>query len=201
MVNTIELCGTLGEILFSYEVAGKQFYSSTISVPRLSGAVDDLAVTAPAAEFDGALLGADRCAKISGQLRSYNKYEDGKSKLDIRIFATEVTFLPDCFFSGLNEVLLEGFICKPPVYRKTPFGREICDMMLAVNRNFGKSDYIPAIAWGDNAAICAVCKPGDQITVAGRMQSRAYDKALPTGIIKKTAHELSIAKIMSQRHR
>lgn len=133
---------------------------------------------------------------VSGQLRSYNKQTEGRSKLVLRIFARE---LDDGESDTPNRIELEGFICKPPVYRTTPFKREICDMLLAVNRAYNKSDYIPAIAWGRNARYAGEFAVGDKVAVTGRIQSRVYQKTLPDGSVEdRVAYEVSVSRLEKQ---
>lgn len=180
--------------VFSHEVMGERFYDFVLGVRRLSEQEDEIPVTVS----DRLFLSEDELAvgttvAVEGQLRSYNKIVDGKSKLVLRIFAREL-----CEPSGEapNVIELEGYVCKTPVYRTTPFKREICDLLLAVNRAYNKSDYIPAIAWGRNARYAGEFKVGDRVSVVGRIQSRVYQKTLEDGTVEnRTAYEVSVSKM------
>ena len=134
--------------------------------------------------------------EVQGQLRSYNNYVDGKTHLMLTVFVKDIVAREDGFCGNPNEIKLTGFICKEPVYRKTPFGREIADVLLAVNRAYNKSDYIPVICWGRNARFAGTLSVGDNISVYGRMQSRIYHKKIDeNNYIEKTAFEVSVSKI------
>ena len=171
-----------GEVIsapvFSHEVLGERFYDVVLSVKRLSDRADEIPVTVSDRLMQDASLEVGTRLGVSGQLRSYNKQADGRSKLVLRVFARE---LDDGESDTPNRIELEGYVCKPPVYRTTPFRREICDMLLAVNRAYNKSDYIPAIAWGRNAKYAGEFAVGDKVAVSGRIQSRTYQKVLPDG--------------------
>ena len=189
--NRIVAAGRLdGEPVLSHEVMNEPFYTGTLLVKRLSGAVDRLPVTIP-----GKLLACvppldDHLLMMTGQVRSYNKVVDGAGRLMVTLFAQNISEAQEN--DTLNKVTLVGALCKPPVYRSTPFGREICDMMLAVNRAFGKSDYIPCIAWGRNAQYAARFSVGDRISLTGRLQSREYQKQLENGeYMTRNAYEVS----------
>ena len=189
--NRIVAAGRLdGEPVLSHEVMNEPFYTGTLLVKRLSGAVDRLTVTIP-----GKLLACvppldDHLLMMTGQVRSYNKVVDGAGRLMVTLFAQNISEAQEN--DTLNKVTLVGALCKPPVYRSTPFGREICDMMLAVNRAFGKSDYIPCIAWGRNAQYAARFSVGDRISLTGRLQSREYQKLLENGeYMTRNAYEVS----------
>ncbi len=177
---------------FSHEVMGEGFYDFVVAVERLSGQIDEIPVTISERLIgDNLDVGAD--IGICGQLRSYNKMADGKSKLVLRVFVRE---LAECDPDVPNYIEIEGYVCKQPVYRTTPFGREICDLLLAVNRAYNKSDYIPAIAWGRNARYAETFSVGDRVRVEGRIQSRVYQKTLDDGSVEeRTAYEVSVAKI------
>ena len=137
------------------------------------------------------------CIMVSGQFRSYNRHEELKNRLVLSVFAREIEFIdeePDG--AKTNHILLEGYMCKRPVYRKTPLGREIADLLLAVNRPYGKSDYIPCICWGRNARFAGKLKVGEHVAVWGRIQSREYQKRIGNDqIISKTAYEVSVSKM------
>ena len=194
--NSLRLIGrAVGEPEYDHTVYGEAFFRLTVSAVRLSGAEDVLPVTVSErllpeiGSFDGARLG------VEGQIRSYNRHGEGGSRLIITAFAREL-FLPEDSGTDVNEVELSGHICKPVIYRTTPFSREIADIILAVNRRYGKSDYLPAIAWGRNARFAESLMPGDTVMLRGRLQSRAYQKTLPDGIIEqRTAYEISCSSI------
>lgn len=188
--NRIVAVGRLeGGLELSHEVMNEPFYTGTLLVKRLSGAVDRLPVTIPGKLM--ALLPQEQTQLLmSGQVRSYNKVVEGAGRLMVTLFAQGITPSPDN--ETLNKVSLTGSLCKPPVYRSTPFGREICDMMLAVNRAFGKSDYIPCIAWGRNAQYASRFNVGDRVRLTGRLQSREYQKLLESGeYLSRNAYEVS----------
>lgn len=181
---------------FSHEVLGEKFYDVTLSVRRLSDRHDEIPVTVSDRLMQDMPLTPGDTVGVSGQLRSYNKQTEGRSKLVLRIFARE---LDDGESDTPNRIELEGFICKPPVYRTTPFKREICDMLLAVNRAYNKSDYIPAIAWGRNARYAGEFAVGDKVAVTGRIQSRVYQKTLLDGSVEdRVAYEVSVSRLEKQ---
>ncbi|MGI6168325.1 MAG: single-stranded DNA-binding protein [Christensenellales bacterium] len=176
---------------YSHSMYGETFYSFFIAVKRLSGYLDILPVTAAYGLVKDLCLGD--FILINGQLRSYNKIIDGNSRLILTIFAREVCIGAQ---EKKNEIFLDGYICKPVVYRATPFNREITDVLLAVNRHYNKSDYIPAITWGANARKCQYLEVGDRIQVCGRVQSREYEKRLSDGrIVVRVAYEVSISEV------
>ncbi len=188
--NRIIAVGRLeGGLELSHEVMNEPFYTGTLLVKRLSGTVDRLPVTIPG-KLMGLLPETDAQLLMTGQVRSYNKVVEGAGRLMVTLFAQGIQLSPDN--DTLNKVSLTGALCKPPIYRSTPFGREICDMMLAVNRAFGKSDYIPCIAWGRNAQYAARFKVGDRVRLTGRLQSREYQKLLENGeYLSRNAYEVS----------
>ncbi len=188
--NRIIAVGRLeGGLELSHEVMNEPFYTGTLLVKRLSGAVDRLPVTIPG-KLMGLLPQEDAQLMLTGQVRSYNKVVEGAGRLMVTLFAQSIAPSPDN--ETLNRVALTGALCKPPVYRSTPFGREICDMMLAVNRAFGKSDYIPCIAWGRNAQYASRFGVGDRVRLTGRLQSREYQKLLESGeYLSRNAYEVS----------
>lgn len=186
-----------GEVIsapvFSHEVLGERFYDVVLSVKRLSDRADEIPVTVSDRLMQDVSLEVGTRLGVSGQLRSYNKQADGRSKLVLRVFARE---LDDGESDTPNRIELEGYVCKPPVYRTTPFKREICDMLLAVNRAYNKSDYIPAIAWGRNAKYAGEFAVGDKVAVSGRIQSRTYQKVLPDGSTEeRVAYEVSVSQL------
>lgn len=188
----------MGEIVsdatFSHEVYGEGFYEFYVKVMRLSGQADILPVTLSERLIQGGMLGKGKILRALGQFRSYNKLENGKSRLMLTIFVREL--LDELPEKSPNSILLSGYICKPPVYRTTPFNREIADVLIAVNRAYNKSDYIPCIAWGRNARFVKNLTVGDKIAVSGRIQSREYQKKLSETEIKTmTAYEVSVSKL------
>lgn len=189
--NRIVAVGRLdGKVELSHEVMNEPFYTGTLLVKRLSGATDRLPLTIPGKLLTEELLEAGQMLMVQGQVRSYNKVVDGAGRLMVTLFAQTVSPCGDN--ETLNRVSISGALCRPPVYRSTPFGREICDMMLAVNRAFGKSDYIPCIAWGRNAQYAARFDMGDRLRLTGRLQSREYQKLLDSGeYLQRTAYEVS----------
>ena len=195
VVNTLHLSGTvIGTPEVGHEAFGEKFYYLTLGVPRLSGAQDQLPITLSERLLDGKMLEDGDFLSIEGQVRSYNKIIDGAGRLLITAFAQRIVE-PD-ERENPNQIQLTGTLCKAPAYRTTPFGREIADMMLAVNRAYGKSDYIPCITWGRSARFAAKLNVGDKITLTGRLQSRAYQKQMPDGnVVEKTAYEVSVGHL------
>ncbi len=189
--NHMTACGKLESApVLSHEVMNEAFYTGTLIVKRLSGTVDRLPITLPGKLIADTHLPLDSLLLVSGQVRSYNKVVDGTGRLMVTLFVQSVSVTND--HETLNRVDISGALCKPPIYRSTPFGREICDMMLAVNRAFGKSDYIPCIAWGRNAQYASRFEVGDRIRLSGRLQSREYQKLLDNGeYIVRNAFEVS----------
>ena len=192
--NYAEAVGELdSEFTYSHESYGECFYSFKVRIPRLSDSADIIVVTASERILcDEDYKVGDRI-KITGQFRSYNNYGDVGNRLILTLFAKTMERAENEKYS--NEIELNGFLCKPPVYRTTPFGREITDILLAVNRTHNKSDYIPCIAWGRNAKFAQRLEVGDNIAVSGRMQSREYQKKTEDDIVTKVAYEISVSKI------
>ena len=187
-----------GEIVsdaaFSHEVYGEGFYEFFVRVMRLSGQADILPVTLSERLIQGAMLAKGKQICAVGQFRSYNKIENGKSRLMLTVFVREL--LDDLPDKNPNTILLSGYICKPPIYRTTPFNREIADVLVAVNRAYNKSDYIPCIAWGRNARFVKNLGVGDRIAISGRIQSREYQKKLSdTDTRTMVAYEVSVSKL------
>lgn len=199
--NSIVLIGVIAsELEFSHEVFGEGFYCFNLEVSRLSENTDILPVTISERLITKGALEPGTSVKINGQIRSYNSYieAEGRNRLVLTIFVKDFETLQDGgeINENPNEAYLNGFICKPPNYRTTPFGREIADVLLAVNRSYNKSDYIPCIAWGRNSRFATKLTVGDNIRVWGRMQSRAYQKKLSEDeSIEKIAYEVSISKL------
>lgn len=189
--NRIVAVGKLeAPLSLSHEVMNEPFFTGTLLVKRLSGALDKLPLTIPGKLLAGGRLDDGRQLMVQGQVRSYNKVIDGAGRLMVTLFAQSIAETQEN--DTLNKVMLSGALCRPPVYRSTPFGREICDMMLAVNRAFGKSDYVPCIAWGRNAQYAARFGIGDRLRLTGRLQSREYQKLLESGeYMVRMAYEVS----------
>lgn len=192
--NKVYLCGTIvSKAEFSHEVFGEGFYEFFVRVNRLSGQADTLPVTISERLMTPEMqVGQTLCAL--GQFRSYNKLEGGRSRLMLTVFVREV--LSQAPSANPNSVVLSGYICKPPVYRTTPFNREIADLLIAVNRSYNKSDYIPAIAWGRNARFVSKMEVGDRVVLSGRIQSREYQKKqADESFVTMTAYEVSVSKL------
>ena len=187
--NSITVRGSIAELpRFSHENHGKKFYRFILEVPRLSGAVDLLPVIAEAQLVETLDPCAGSMLTVSGQIRSHNQHNEGVRHLLIFIFASSI-----CIEDGepLNDVILEGPLCRDPTFRRTPLGREICDVMLAVPRAFHRADYLPCILWGRTAQSISLCHTRDRIRVYGRLQSRIYTKLTPDGAQERTAYEIS----------
>ena len=192
--NQLTLCGVIDtDPVLDHEVLGERFYRMDLKVPRLSGASDLLPVTVSERLMNSQVAAGTRLCVV-GQLRSYNKVVAGSGRLLLTAFAQHL--LPPDSAENPNVIRLTGAICKPPSFRTTPFGREIADLMLAVNRAFGKSDYIPCIAWGRTARYASGLAVGDRLEIQGRFQSREYQKQLPDGtVLNRTAYEVSISRL------
>jgi len=197
--NFIEVGGKIvSEFTFSHEIYGEGFWRFDVEVKRLSGQSDVLPITVSERIVDRSKVQPDQAVKITGQIRSYNNYVDGRNKLVLTIFARDIEYLDELPADSPNDVLLDGYLCKPAIYRTTPFGREIADMLIAVNRSYNKSDYIPCIAWGRNARYAGKLAVGDRVRLYGRKQSRQYQKKIDdVTILEKTAYEVSVSKIES----
>ena len=205
--NYLTLVGKVtGEKKFSHEIYGEKFYTFNLSIPRLSGNADLIPITVSERIITDEMLSEGRKLLIKGQFRSYNSYQNEKNKLILTVFAKDIQELeeiPEQEESEIvkkeettNEVVLIGFVCKKPIYRQTPFGREIADLLLAVNRAYNKSDYIPTIAWGRNARFCQNIEVGTQVKIIGRVQSRQYEKKHEDGTVEtKTAYEVSVCSL------
>lgn len=208
--NAVHLVGTvLGGPVFDHKVYGQAYYMIVLGILRKSGYEDRIRLMVSERILGGRSPKEGEMLEVDGQIRTYNKEESGRSKLEILVFVRDFKYIKrnadnDGRYTGtagepghINEVGLEGFICKPPVRRTSPLGREICDLMVAVNRAYNKSDYIPAIAWGRNAAWCECLDVGDKISIEGRIQSRNYRKTTDDGSqVIKTAYEVSIVGLM-----
>ena len=185
------------ELVFSHEVFGEGFYMVDILVKRLSNSSDRIPVMISERLVDVTQDYQGEYIQILGQFRSYNRHEEKKNRLVLSVFAREISFVEEENDKmKTNQIFLDGYICKMPVYRKTPLGREIADMLVAVNRPYGKSDYIPCICWGRNARFSSTFEVGGHVQVWGRIQSRDYMKKLDGDITeKRTAYEVSVSKL------
>ena len=188
-VNQITVCGSLRELpVFSHENHGKRFYRFTLEIPRLSCALDRLPVAAEESILNRIDLSGGEMLTVSGQIRSHNSRTNGVRHLLIFIFATSI-IAEDA--EPLNEVVITGLICKEPIFRRTPLGREICDVMLAIPRAFRRADYLPCILWGRTAQEISRCHIREKICIRGRLQSRIYTKLTDNGPEARTAYEIS----------
>jgi primosomal replication protein N len=194
--NVVNLLGeVVGGLEVSHEIFGEKFYTAKIKIKRLSESEDILPITISERLLGDFKLDIGKKISILGQLRSYNKSINGRNKLILTVFVREILEFEE-EKKDPNNIFLDGYICKKPIYRKTPLGREITDLLLAVNRSYNKSDYIPSIAWGRNAKFCKNLKVGDRVQIWGRIQSREYEKKLDNGEVdKKVAYEVSISKM------
>lgn len=206
--NHLILAGKItSEKRFSHEIYGESFYIFDLEVARLSGTSDIIPVTISERLVPTEELKIGKKVIVEGQFRSYNSYENERNKLVLTVFVKELKFIenvqetdeeekPELKEGISNEVTLIGFICKAPIYRQTPFGREISDILLAVNRAYNKSDYIPAIAWGRNARFCKNIEVGTKVKIVGRVQSRTYEKKYEDGTVQtRIAYEVSVGSL------
>ena len=191
--NLAELRGVLAAApVFSHMSRGERFFIFPIETRRLSGAVDRINVVARQSLLDAVPIGETGCLHITGELRSFNNKRGEGAKLVITVFARSIAFDEG---EDINRVALTGTLCKPPNLRTTPMGRDICDLMLAVNRHYGRSDYLPCITWGARACETALWDVGTRVSLEGRLQSRSYIKVLDTGAVERTAFEVSVLDI------
>ena len=203
--NYLLLVGEItSEKAFSHEIYGESFYVFNLEVARLSGNADIIPVTISEriiANFD---LDIGKKVIVEGQFRSYNNYESERNRLVLTVFAKDIKEMVEEEQKEdgerkekvSNEVILKGYICKKPIYRQTPFGREISDILLAVNRAYNKSDYIPAIAWGRNARFCQNMNVGTEVKIVGRVQSRIYEKKIDEETtVQRVAYEVSVSSL------
>ena len=203
--NYLTLVGKVtGEKRFSHEIYGESFYVFDLSVARLSGNADIIPVTVSERLIKDEMLKEGNNLLVKGQFRSYNSYENERNRLILTVFAKDVMEVEENEEENemakkdmiTNEVVLVGYICKKPIYRQTPFGREISDILLAVNRAYNKSDYIPCIAWGRNARFCQDLEVGTQVKIVGRVQSRTYEKKFEDGTVEqRVAYEVSVGSL------
>ena len=205
--NYLTLVGKVtGEKKFSHEIYGERFYVFNLEIERLSGNADIIPITVSERLVTDEMLTQGKNLLVKGQFRSYNSYDNEKNRLILTVFAKDVVELEETNQEEenemtkkdmvTNEVVLIGFICKKPIYRQTPFGREIADILLAVNRAYNKSDYIPTIAWGRNARFCQNLEVGTKVKIVGRVQSRMYEKKYEDGTVEnRVAYEVSIGSL------
>lgn len=196
--NKVYLCGDIiSDPVFSHEIYGEGFYELQLSVPRLSDHRDIIPITISERLLTDKQIVIGNKIAVKGQFRSYNKIFENKSRLMLTVFVRELVEPDDNV--NPNMVELSGFVCKPPIFRITPFNREICDLLLAVNRAYNKSDYLPCIAWGRNARYLKMIEVGEKLVIVGRIQSREYQKRLEDGNeITRTAYEISVNKISTE---
>ena len=214
--NYLTLVGKVtSEKKFSHEIYGERFYSFDLSIPRLSQSEDIIPITVSERIINEDMMTIGTKLIVKGQFRSYNSYDSEKNRLILTVFAKDIQKVEEEPIAQYdenesedsvnefakkdmitNEVVLIGYICKKPIYRQTPFGREIADLLLAVNRAYNKSDYIPSIAWGRNARFCQNLEVGTEVKIVGRIQSRNYEKKYENGeVIKRVAYEVSIGSL------
>ena len=198
--NHLILVGKIvSEKSYSHEIYGEKFYVFNLEVVRLSSTVDIIPITISERLLTDLDIEIGKHVTIEGQFRSYNSYENERNRLVLTVFAKEIRETENADEDKkevTNEVVLVGYICKKPIYRQTPFGREIADILLAVNRAYNKSDYIPSIAWGRNARFCQNLEVGTEVKISGRVQSRNYEKKLADGSTEtRIAYEVSIASM------
>lgn len=195
--NLAEVSGVVfDELQFNHTIYGENFYIFTLQIPRLSGTDDKIKIMVSDRLLTEYTPSIGDSIEVCGQFRSYNSYENGDNRLILTVFAKDLKRIDDEIIKNPNSLYLNGFVCKEPIYRTTPFGREITDILLAVNRTYNKSDYIPVIAWGRNARYCKNFKVGDNVKIWGRIQSREYQKKINDDeFITKTAYEVSVNKL------
>ncbi|MCH5257315.1 MAG: single-stranded DNA-binding protein [Lachnospiraceae bacterium] len=196
--NQVTIMGEIvSDFVFSHEIFGEGFYMVDVRVDRLSESTDIIPVMASERLLDVTEDYMGMKISITGQFRSYNRHEEKKNKLVLSVFAREIEFVDDIEESvKTNQIFLDGFICKEPIYRKTPLGREIADLLLAVNRPYGKSDYIPCICWGRNARFASTFSVGSRCAIWGRIQSREYMKKIAEDQLeRRVAYEVSVSKL------
>lgn len=192
-INSIELCGVVtADPIFSHENHGQSFYRFPLEVARLSGQADQIEILALSATLSATAVSKGARIRVLGQLRSYNNRSNNGRRLIISVLANVITPWEG---EARNTALLSGALCKAPVLRRTPLGRSICDVMLAVNRRYGRSDYLPCIAWGQLAMQIGALSVGTQISLEGRVQSRTYTKVVDGQSEERIAYEISIMRL------
>ncbi len=196
--NQVSIMGKIAsDFTFSHQVFGEGFYTLELVVKRLSDSEDRIPLMVSERLIDVSQNYEGEYIQVQGQFRSYNRHEEKKNRLVLSVFVRELSFVDEVDDSMVtNQIFLDGYICKPPVYRKTPLGREIADLLLAVNRPYGKSDYIPCICWGRNARYASAFDVGGHVLIWGRIQSRDYMKKISESESeKRTAYEISVSKL------
>lgn len=198
--NQVTISGEIvSEFSFSHEVYGEKFYTAELSSERKSGTADILPIMVSDRLLDVSQEWKGQIFRVNGQLRTYNKHEENRNRLLMSVFVREFEVWEDEGTEILNDentIFLNGFICKEPKYRETPLGREIADLLLAVNRPYGKSDYIPCIVWGRNARFVSSLEVGTRIQIWGRLQSREYQKKIREDEVEtRVAYEISVNRI------
>jgi single-stranded DNA-binding protein len=196
--NQVSIAGeVISDFTFSHDVFGEGFYVLEVVVSRLSNSYDMIPVMVSERLIDVKQDYKGKFVEVLGQFRSYNRHEESKNKLVLSVFAREVKMVDELSENAKpNHIFLDGFVCKPPIYRKTPLGREIADVLLAVNRPYGKSDYIPCICWGRNARFAESFAVGGHVQIWGRIQSREYQKKITeVDFEKRVAYEVSVSKL------
>lgn len=196
--NKVTVIGqVVSDFTFSHEVFGEGFYMVDLAVNRLSDQEDRIPLMISERLIDVTADHRGQTLEAVGQFRSYNRHEGSKNRLVLSVFVREIRFLEEFTdYTKTNQIFLDGFICKDPIYRKTPLGREIADLLIAVNRPYGKSDYIPCIAWGRNARYASAFEVGSRVRIWGRVQSREYTKKLSElESEKRIAYEVSVSKL------
>ena len=196
--NQVSMMGEIvSEFQFSHEVFGEGFYMVELAVNRLSNYSDYIPLMISERLIDTEQDYTGQLIRVSGQFRSYNRHEEKKNRLVLSVFVRELEFLDEIDENEkTNQIFLDGYICKEPIYRKTPLGREIADVLLAVNRSYGKSDYIPCICWGRNARFASGFSVGSHILIVGRVQSREYVKRIDEENVEhRVAYEVSVSKV------
>ncbi len=196
--NQVSVMGKIvSQFTFSHQVFGEGFYTVDLLVKRLSDSEDIIPLMVSERLLDVTEDYEGEYIQVQGQFRSYNRHEEKKNRLVLSVFVREVSFVEEEDDSiKTNQIFLDGYICKPPVYRKTPLGREIADLLIAVNRPYGKSDYIPCICWGRNARYASAFEVGGHVLLWGRIQSREYMKRVgETETEKRVAYEVSVSKL------
>ena len=196
--NQVSIVGEIiSDFQYSHEVYGEGFYMVEVAVSRLSNFSDYIPLMISERLIDTSQSYIGQKVYVTGQFRSYNRHEELKNRLVLSVFVREIEFIEEeTEEMKSNQILLDGYICKDPIYRKTPLGREIADVLLAVNRPYGKSDYIPCICWGRNARFAGKLQVGEHVAIWGRIQSREYQKRLNEDEVeKRTAYEVSVSKI------
>lgn len=195
--NQVTLVGEVAtDFQFNHEVFGEGFYTFELAVTRTSNYVDYIPVIVSERLLDIKTDIKGSFVYVNGQYRSFNKHEETRNKLILSVFAREIEVLESNDYEFVNNVFIDGYVCKTPSYRKTPMGREITDLIVAVNRGYGKSDYIPCVCWGRNARFASTFEVGTSVKLWGRVQSRPYTKKISdTEVEERVAYEVSVSKI------